>query len=63
MTVYSQKFPGLVQICPECGALLGYNSKDIYENTYIYCPICRTKINIHMEEAKEIVKDDGKQSV
>ena len=49
MTVYSQKFPGLVQICPECGALLGYNSKDIYENTYIYCPI-------------EIVKD-GKQSV
>lgn len=44
MFVLSQKYPGLIAICPQCGALLAYTVEDIYENKYIYCPLCKEKI-------------------
>lgn len=35
--------PGLIHFCECCGALLSYTIDDIYENKYIYCPICKTR--------------------
>lgn len=43
MTILSKTFPGLTRVCDECGALLGYNAKDMYEKKYIYCIICKYK--------------------
>ena len=40
MQVLFSKFLGLTLTCEQCGALLGYNDKDVYDH-YIYCPICK----------------------
>ena len=40
MIVFSEKYPGRILICQNCGALLGYNEHDIYGND-VYCPICK----------------------
>lgn len=50
MTILSNKFPGFIRICDECGAPLGYDAKDIYEKKYIYCTICK-----HKNEVPEII--------
>lgn len=44
MIILSKKCVGLIQECPTCGAVLAYDTKDVYENKYVYCPICKTKI-------------------
>ena len=46
MTVLSQGYPGRTLICTQCYSLLAFNDKDIYENKYVYCPICKTKNEI-----------------
>ena len=46
MQVLSDKFCGLTLVCKQCYALLAYNKKDIYENKYIYCPLCKCKNEI-----------------
>lgn len=43
MTVLSVKFPGSIHICENCGAVLAYHATDVYENHYIYCPVCKLK--------------------
>lgn len=43
MIVLSQRFPGSIHICTECHAVLAYSIQDVYENHYIYCPLCKTK--------------------
>ena len=58
MTILSQTFPGLMRVCDECGVLLSYAAKDIYEKKYVYCINCK-----HKNEVPEIVdvevKKDG----
>lgn len=48
MTILSQKFPGLMRICDGCNALLSYDAADVYENQFIYCPICKTKLKVNV---------------
>lgn len=43
MRVLSQKPIAMTHECQECHAFLAFNIEDIYENKYIYCPICKTK--------------------
>ena len=33
----------MVCTCPDCGALFAYNTKDIYENCFVYCPVCHAR--------------------
>ena len=49
MKILSRSFPGSLQLCPECQALLAFTPADIYDNKYIYCPLCRTKIETNMD--------------
>ena len=51
MTILSQNFPGFMRVCDECGTLLGYSAKDMYEKKYVYCTICK-----HKNEVPEIVE-------
>ena len=51
MTILSKTFPGFMRVCDECGALLSYAAKDMYEKKYIYCSICK-----HKNEVPEIVE-------
>lgn len=42
MEILSQKFPGRICICEECGALLGdIQESDIYSDDIVYCLICK----------------------
>ena len=43
MKVICQQPLASIHTCVECGALLYYGREDIYENKYIYCPLCKTK--------------------
>ena len=53
MIVYSEKYPGIIVICPECGALLGIDPhKDLYEEKYVYCPLCKHKIDSGIREVE-----------
>lgn len=44
MLLLSKKCVGKIDECPNCGAVFAYDVEDIYENKYLYCPQCRTKI-------------------
>lgn len=46
--VLADHFLGLTRYCDGCGALLGYNWKDLYEGKYIYCPICKMKLEVDL---------------
>ena len=48
MTIVSQKFPGLLRICDGCNILLAYDSTDVYENQFVYCPVCKTKLKVNI---------------
>lgn len=43
MMVIANKIPSSLHICEYCNALLAYTADDVYENHYIYCPICKTR--------------------
>ena len=43
MIVLSPKPVLLLHVCEFCGAVLSYDENDIYEDKYIYCPVCSTK--------------------
>lgn len=47
MKVLSKRFCGSIAYC-ECGAVLAFGPQDIYEDKYIYCPICNAKILTQM---------------
>lgn len=49
MIVLSQKFVGTPIECPNCYALLAYKLNDVYQNKYVYCPLCRTKILTNLD--------------
>lgn len=51
MTVLSQLYPGITVQCA-CGALLAIDPhKDLYEDKYVYCPICKVKIELPIKES------------
>lgn len=45
MKLLDQRYFGSIARC-ECGAVIGYNIKDVYDDCYIYCPQCKNKIKI-----------------
>ena len=60
MQILFPKYPGLLAICNGCGALLQYTPKDIY-GTVIYCPKCKTAIEVPMnKEYDGIIKEEKK---
>lgn len=60
MQVLSPKKLAFVHECINCGALLTYQIEDIYENCYIYCPVCRTKQKSALDLSYDgVVKDNG----
>ena len=61
MIVLSQKCIGKIQECPECGAVLGYDVGDIYENKYLYCPVCKAKILSRLDLSYNgVIKEEKK---
>ena len=60
MQVISPKPIAFLHTCIECGALLTYNFNDIYQNKYIYCPICKTKQESACDLSYDgVIKDDS----
>lgn len=59
MKVLSQRFPGSIHICVECHAALAYSPRDVYENHYIYCPLCKTKQLCAMDLSYDGVIEDA----
>ena len=61
MIVLSEKFPGRILICQNCGALLGdIKEKDIYGND-VYCLICKQKNPIDYDKNYDgIIKEEKK---
>lgn len=59
MEVLSKRHPGLFFICEQCGALIGdVHENEIYENSYVYCPICRNKQKLKYNKSYEgIIKN------
>ena len=63
MRVISQNFIGRLIVCSNCGALLEWENKDVYDGD-IYCPLCKQKTHIDYDKnyngvIKEEVKKDN----
>jgi DNA-directed RNA polymerase subunit RPC12/RpoP len=53
MIIYSKTYPGCIYICEECGCLFGIDpQKDIYEEKYVYCPLCHYKMDSGIHDAE-----------
>lgn len=52
MKILAQRY-GLLLACQNCHALLSYNAADVYEGKYVYCPICKEKNRVDIEEQKQ----------
>lgn len=57
MQVLSDRYCGLTLVCKQCYALLAYDSKDIYDKKYVYCPLCKYKNEIIPIIDVEVKKD------
>lgn len=58
MIVFSEKHPGRILICENCGALLGYQDSDVYGNL-VYCPLCKKDNKIDYDKNYDgIVKEE-----
>ncbi len=51
MIVLSPKCPGIVVECA-CGAVLAYTIADVYDNSYVRCPVCGEKIEVKIVEVE-----------
>lgn len=49
MVLLNKYYRGLVCRCNACGALLGYDPNDIFDNSYVKCPQCGFKILTKMQ--------------
>ena len=45
MIVLSPRCPGMVVECT-CGAVLAYNAADVYDDSYVRCPVCGEKVEV-----------------
>lgn len=63
MIVYSKTYPGPIVICEECGCLFGYDPhSEIYEEKYVYCPLCKHKTISGIRDASWEYAIKGAQS-
>ena len=61
MKLLCQKYYGLITRCEQCGAVIGYNANDIYNNYYLYCPQCKAQIKILIDLKYDgLVKENTK---
>ena len=51
-----------MHMCSNCYALLTYQTNDIYEKHFIYCPVCKSKEQVLFELDYDGVVKDGKQT-
>lgn len=59
MRVISPKPIAHIHTCA-CGCIFSYDFEDIYQNKYIYCPICRTKQESACDLSYDgVIKDDS----
>lgn len=58
--VLLRKVPVLTHLCSNCHSLLAYQYNDIYENHFIYCPLCKSKEEILFDVTYDGVVKDGK---
>lgn len=62
MEILSNRFPGLICICEQCGCLMG-NIKpgDIYGENFVYCPLCKYQniLNYNKNYQGIIVKEQN----
>ena len=57
MIVLSNKYPGPIIICSNCGAALAYGPQDIYGKV-IYCPLCKATTEVPYDKGYDgIVKN------
>lgn len=60
MRVLSPKPVAMTHECQYCHAFLAFNIQDIYENKYIYCPLCKTKQECACDLSYDgVIKDDS----
>ena len=62
MQVILQKTPALMVTCEQCGALLAYQFNDIYQGHFIYCPVCKFKQIIPLDNNYDGVVKNGKNA-
>jgi len=54
--------PAFLWTCSNCNALLTYQTNDIYESHFIYCPICKSKEHVLFELNYDGVIKNEKQT-
>lgn len=63
MIVFSDKYPGRILICQNCGALLGaIKDSDIYGEN-IWCPLCKSANKIDYNKDYDGIVKNPKNSV
>ena len=63
MIILSEKFPGRILICGNCGCLFAYNENDIYGQD-VYCPLCKARNTIDYDKNYDgIIKEEKKDVV
>jgi len=64
MIVLSPTYPGLIHECEYCHAILAYTQEDVWENEFIYCPLCHTKnkVRLNLGYEGEVTNDGSKDS-
>ena len=64
MKILSPTYPGSILICSDCGCLFAYNQSDLYENQFVYCPVChiRQRANLNLNYEGE-VKNESKSKI
>lgn len=67
MVLLNNRYYGSICRCNACGAILGYGPEDIFENSYVKCPLCGFKILTKMQLDYDGVvreeKEDGETVV
>lgn len=63
MEVLTNRYPGLICICEECGCLLAnIQESDIYAENIVYCPCCRHGNHIlYNKKYDGIVKENNNE--
>lgn len=63
MEVLTNKFPGRICICSNCGALMAnIQESDIYSDNIVYCPLCKTGNYIEYSKSYDgVVKEEVKE--
>ena len=64
MEVLSNRYPGRICICEECGALLAnIQESDIYAENIVYCPICKHGNHILYDKKYDGTVQENKNNV